>query len=288
MAIRSYIITDDSGKREAGNKRSYDLTLRCVCDPNDTVFTLSTDSRLPEIMSSHPEDHGAMLKGKTPKRVVGAQTQDSSTWDVTLNYDSEPISSQEKEKDKEPNPIKRKPEIKWSGVTFTRAVDKTVDDPPQAIATVPGEVYDPFLEVDDSRQQVVITRNQASYSASIGYLYTNSVCSEAFAGAPARTAKMQDISADKVDEGDQTYWKVTFTIQFSHDGWRRKVLHQGFMAFVGPLKIPAVLDDGRDSPKPVLLASDGTKLGDDADPYFQEFKVYREISWGPLQLANIF
>lgn len=202
------------------------------------------------------------------------------------------------------DPLTQPPDVSYAPVTYEEVADSDITGSP--IQTINNEPFDPALMVEHSDVAITITANVAGFSPADILLYQDHTNADVWKGAPIGTAKVVFYGAEEIRnaEGDIEYYRRTVTIQVrmrkdpagDHIGWRRKVLHQGFLVFSGVViqlpngdfakQISHALDSsGNRVTEPVLLGVDGQKLiaGDAADFLF--FDVYHSVDFASMNLG---
>lgn len=231
-------------------------------------------------------DNYSLLKRKAA-RMLSNETE--HWWEVTCEY--EPYDSKT-EDDKPVNPEDEPPEVEVGFAQFTRHAESArflglnTPDGPQALGPVEhpflvrldsgrpinssGEIYDPGIEIDDSRLTVRIIRNELKLDADI-FRKINSINADEFTIKSGglnlfcrrSEAKMQSIQAQvsskMIDVAgqsvQQTYWRISYEIgirrtdavdmlipggSVRRTGWHVAALDAGFSQALEPGD-----DDGR-------------------------------------------
>ena len=172
-------------------------------------------------------------------------------------------------------------------------------------------MYDPPPEIDYSRIQVSISRNQKKFEANDVLKYNDTVNADAFQikqkkmtlDVPALGAKMQTIGGSRMVKEGFVYWRVTYEFHIDDIfGWRMELLDRGYgitSAFdqdAGAMRDttqlpedmgnvqPIVNDNGFTPNEPVNLDGQGMPLKPNETPIYLVYGVYKEISWAPLKL----
>lgn len=190
----------------------------------------------------------------------------------------------------EENPLDDLPQYEFTFAKYQIPAEYDVDGNP--VVNGADEKFDPPCLMDENRPVVIVTRNEASFSAATAVEYQDAVNSDSFAGVTAGVAKIIGISARQATRGEFVYQIVTYEIEFRWNGWNpTKILAQGYRYRLsadgnsrqyidpvtsGPPSAPLLLQlDGTESP-PV----DGIR-----QPFFHEFNLYRAKPFGPLALG---
>ena len=175
-------------------------------------------------------------------------------------------------------------------------------------------VYDPPIEIDYSRIQVTISRNEKKFDANTVLKFNDTVNLKPLKlgvnwknfnlDVPAFAAKMQTIGATRRVKEGQVYWNVNYEFHIdSHFGWRAELLDRGYgitsewdqgaQQFRGTDTIPEGMgqaqplvnsDTGFTPTEPVNLNGQGMPLKIKEEPVFLVYGVYKEVDWAPLKL----
>ena len=173
----------------------------------------------------------------------------------------------------------RPPIDDWDMEQFQRLVFQDIDG--QAIVNSARTALK--LYADDSRPILTYTRNEASYPYQI-LTHQDAINSDQFLIFPAYTAKV-NIRAGKRFENGIKFYETRYTFSFRHDTWRQEVLNEGNqfrpLIDIGDFDVVANWPEGHIG----LLDDEGYPLGPGAEPTFKTFKIYRELSFAPLNIV---
>ena len=175
--------------------------------------------------------------------------------------------------------------------------------------------YDPPVEIDYSRIQVTLGRNEMAFNANRVLEYNDTVNLKPFKltyrgfnlDVPAFAAKMQTIGATRRIKEGVVYWRVNYEFHIdSLFGWRAEVLDRGYgmttefdpmaQVFRSTESIPEFLgqsqpivntETGFTLTEPVNLNGQGMPLKIKEEPIYLVYGVYKEIDWTPLKLNQI-
>lgn len=270
--------------------RTYTKTWQAVTTDSDdgpkTVIAAVRASIPSYYVSGNDTDLGAFIKSISATEKDAAN--DHFTWVVTASY-----SSAMEESDTEEDPLNRRWEKGYSSEQYQRVAARDIDENP--IQNSALEDFVTPVEIEDSRPQLVIKRNEKHFDVNLAVEYQDAVNSDSFFGADPGTAKIKSIAAnEKVENlttGPFVFYEVTYTIQFKREGWKLNVLDQGLTKLVddgsGGLVKEKIKDkNGQPVTKPVLLDGEGGELGDGDDPVFIEYSVYKEKPFKRLNLIR--
>lgn len=273
-------------------KRSYTLNwyvkTNSANDRAATVLLYVRANVLNYYSSGTEADLGCFLKTLNCSLVEA--DNDNRLWKVTGEYSSDK-DKRDTEEEAIENPLLRHWDVSWSTETYQRVATKDIDGAP--IHNAADEDFIDPAEVERSRLQLTIRRNEKYFDAQKMLSYVDTVNKRKFYGSEPQTAKIKSITAsEKVEnttDGPFRYYEVTYTIQFREDGWLLSLLNQGLRRKIGDGVYAKLKDqEGQPLTKPVLLNEDGDDvLGDGEEPVFIDFQVYKEKDFGALNLERV-
>ena len=202
------------------------------------------------------------------------------------------------------SPLSKPAVAAWSFSSSDVGIDEDVHGNP--LANVNGEPFDPPLTRRQNDPVLTIERNEQvfDYRRAISYMAKGGATNTGtfFSAAPG-TARIENItSGGRQYESGVGYDPATYEIHFRKDGWRRRVLSQGFMIrarLVDPgADVPIVgrtdVDDifiiaardakGNPVKEPVLLTRGGFALKANEAAVWESYDIYPSLSFGPLGL----
>lgn len=208
-------------------------------------------------------------------RPVSADTQgDVYLLDAKFDSETSPIE----------DPLRRPPDISYSFAKYGVVVEEDTEGKP--VVNSAKQVFDPPVEIDDSRPTVVIERNERTFSFAMAVDYQDAVNSDTWWGLEAGIAKMMQITGQPSVENGISFYRVRYEIELRREGWKKRILDRGFYERIdGKLKVIKD-DDQTSSPEPDLLDGKGRVLKKDADPVFLEFDVYKKRPFNRLRLNS--
>lgn len=248
------------------------------------------------LRSSHPYAPWARVNSIR----LRAESNDGKIWIVDVEYDTDTKSEDEQEQEEPDNPLNEQPDVEWDSDQFSKPLNKDLDG--KAVTNSADEPFDPLPEVDDARNVLRVTRNEAANPVFLAQSYANAVNSDTFLGAGAGYVKAKPVRAvrqtKRLKDGFlQVYWRCSYEFHFKDptgdETWDLELLDQGYRTLGdsgdGVERYSQVLDSA-DLPlaKPVLLDGSGGELASGAEPKFRNFKAYRRKSFAAFNLQNIF
>ena len=197
------------------------------------------------------------------------------------------------------NPLAQPATAAWSFSSSDEAIDEDIHGNP--LTNVNGEPFDPPITRRQNDPVLTIERNEAvfDYRRAIQYMAKGGATnSGSFFGASKGQARIENISSSgRRFENGIGYDPVTYEIQFRQDGWKTRVLNQGFL-----VKLPGIDREGvgvrapsghllvlaRDAKgaavtEPILLDRDGYQL-DSGSAVWLEYEIHPSMNFGVLNL----
>jgi hypothetical protein len=150
------------------------------------------------------------------------QTESPKLWMVDVLYSTETGDSTRSD----PNPLNRPIEVTFAFSKQTRAAVKDRND--VAVVNSAGFPFDPPIEYDDSRPILTITRNEGSFDVNVPLQYRDAVNTDNFLGFAAPQVKVGAITQSLQYESGVSFARVTYEFEIKSEGWRHKVLDQGY------------------------------------------------------------
>lgn len=224
---------------------------------------------VPQPYDPHPADpwayvnHVAVAPGDGPKQ-----------WIVNVTYKSWQ------------NPLAAPPKVSWSFASSNEPIDRDIFD--RAVTNSARETYDPPISEDVDDILLRITRNEAGYNPMVALDYKNSINSDVFYGAAPGIAKLKNFSGDLQLGGPSEWYVINYEVQFRLDGWKRRMLDQGFRTYDSATgEYTTIVDSkGKALSEPTLLDGNGNKLPNASidSPVFNVHETKRSLPFAPLML----
>jgi hypothetical protein len=237
---------------------------------------------LPTRSSPHPKDSGAIVTSLVPDQ------QTDTTWFVAVTWASKHGDPNRNDGNPLDDPVK----YRWGSANYEEDREKDLDN--KYFKDTAGTPFQPRPKFPVSRRRLIITVNALTFVSTEMDVYANTVNKLAFMGYKAGEGKIDMPVADEQFQDNQSFWKVTFAVEFKIDGWNpHKILNEGplFIDFAG----------GEPDPKPQLvidkfgvptggvapLTPAGQILDRQFDPFFQEFRMFAETDFDDLGINLI-
>lgn len=259
--------TDSTGSSRTGGEWDYVRSYIVQVDStDDSPRDVRLDSGTPQIGDAHPEDSLATV------RTVNVRYEGDSPFVFIVEVFYSSLVSPD---DPGTDPFARLADVTWSSVQSQEVVEKatryTAIGPEAASQAVPAfdvpvtnSAFDLRATVRDISYPVLqLTRNEQNFDPLTIVQYQDTVNSGGFnvpgrlqllpdgtygyialAIAP-REARMMSIGATKVSEAGQTFYQVTYVLQF-RPSWRLEILDEGNRAL---LDNPKYTDASGSEPK---------------------------------------
>jgi len=258
-------VVEDWSQRSVGveadrlsTKRAYDVEF----DNNDApenrplLAVNATDgtTTIPGIYAVHPYNPWLYVKSKQ------VDSAGPFNFKVTVNYEA----TLDKDTGEPTTPLMDPPTWSYHFVSSNEPIDRDEDGNP--ITNSSDEAYDPPVTKDIHDLVLRIQRSEATYDPLRAYLYKGAVNSDEFLGVPAGKVLCSVIDAEKAQAAALVYYKVTYEFQMRFDGWKLKLVDQGFREKTGTLQdgTPAyeaiTNKDGSNISQPAFLDGSGGKL----------------------------
>jgi hypothetical protein len=186
------------------------------------------------------------------------------------------------------NPLLQHYSVQFVPQSTQEAIDRAVDpaDPNQALTkelcNSSKEPFDPPIQEEFYDFSIVIKRNEANFPILTVGQYLNTVNSDAFQffanngvlySFPAGTTRCRSIQADEQRHGPVWYFAVSYEFVVRNDGWKRRIMDQGFRVLDGTDYKQVADVDGNPVTQPVKLNGSGVQLAASAAPVFLEFQT---------------
>lgn len=249
-----------------------------VFDNNDAVYnrpilalTASASGiTIPDWWEAHPGGTDFYVKRKTVAPYNGPLS-----WVVTCEYEYVE------------NPLEQGYVVQFTPQSSQEAIDTAIDGNVKGkkLCNSANEPFDPPIQEEFYDVGINITRNEASFNITKMAAYFNTVNSDTFAFTcnngvrysfdPGKV-RCKSIQAEEMRHGQIWYFKVSYEFVVRDDGWKRRILDQGFREIVdGGYK--SILDEeGNPITQPVNLNGNGRKLEANANPVFLTFQTKYE------------
>jgi len=227
-------------------------------------------SGLPGWGAHHPSDYYLTAR-RTQLRLRGSKAVEAI---VTYSNRASRLSETSS------NPMEQPDQVRWYYSTLVVKVDEDVDG--NHICNKAGEDFDPPPTKEIYIKHLVVRRNSQSSLGTLADTLQGKVNSAEFLGWAAGSARIVNITEEKMYDGDLAYWQQTIEIAFmplAH-GWDLRLLNAGYRDVNGETFVDAA---GVPRAKPTLLDGSGAETG---TANWLPFGIYESASFAVLNISN--
>jgi hypothetical protein len=186
------------------------------------------------------------------------------------------------------NPLLQPYSIQFIPQATQEAIDKAIElDEGDEVMTKnlcnsAHEPFDPPIQEEFYDTAIIIKRNEAAFDMSLAKDYFNKVNSDVFEIVGKNgiqrtfavgTVLCKSIQADEVRHGPTWYYAVTYEFVMRDDGWKRRLLDQGFRKISGSSYLAIADTDGNPVTQPAKLNGSGDLLAIGDTAVFLEFQT---------------
>ena len=279
-----------SGTKNALWQRTYTRVWRVITDnPTDGVLTVAsavdpiTSVQIPSIGASYNAggsevDHGAFIQDLA----IDEESEDGLSWLVKASYG--PYDASTFKSDPTQWPIK----VTIGGDRYERVV--LYDQAGNPILNSAGDAFEEPITIDESRTKIVVVRQElcSTFDLTLAESFRDTLNEALWNGFDPKTVKVGIIATgeNQYDTNNEVwYFSVTYPFEVNRDGWKKKLLDQGFAYLDGSGKLRQLLgSDGHPLKEPTLLDGSGHQLASGGTPVYIEADVYSAIDWNPLNI----
>lgn len=277
-----------------GNGETFTAGFLVLLDGADTPEKAPRVARLAQGIPRRGDPH-ISNRWMVADRIVARPTS-QITFEVTVTYT--PIGGAAG--DPGQNPLLIDPTVRWGTRTITEEVDEDKDGNP--LVNVVNEPFDPPIARQYADISLQVQKNIRNFNVQVWHPFLYSVNSDEFYGLPAGTLLLVTAQARPVSDGPFLYYDVTAEWCYRKDGWKRRVLNQGFRKFLLceedpdtgetiPVYENIVDSMGREVTTPVPLDANGQPLpcgagggSGLADGHWLEFELYESKDHSQLDM----
>ena len=266
-------IGDDTRSTEA--IRKFDVTFDNDNDAVENQALVLGLNGMPQGYEPHPNLPWLYVVGRT-----AAPKNGPKHWGVTITYNSRK------------NPLEVAPKVSYFSVESHEKIDRDRNGVP--ITNSAGETFDPPITKGVKDLVIRIMRNEPFFNEPLMSEYENAINADVFRTPRGDTfdpgtVKCNMISGDQVYPSDapaeMNYYEVAYEFQIRWDGWKRRILDEGFRkkTTAGYETIEDV--NGIPLSQPSMLDGSGALLADGADPVFKEFELDKILPFASLGIV---
>jgi len=237
---------------------------------------------MPQIGNIHPYHPRIWAQRKSVVPFEGPLS-----YEVTVYYSSEPYRSYENSPAEFDDPLNAPSKISWSFITSNEPVDRDIHGNP--ILNSAQESFNTPITKEFHDQVLRVIKAQETFNAVRAYDYMGSLNSNTFYGCPPGTMKCTTFDGEEARSVNLIYWIITYEFQYRADGWKRKVLDEGYRVKTGTIDgmntYQTILDkEGNPLSQPTLLDGYGNKMQASALGVWLEFDIYPSKNFSLLGL----
>lgn len=239
--------------------RRFDVDFDTADIGANRVFLALADSRVPQIGEAHPFNPWIFVSDRS----VAVRNDSPLAFQVTVNY----IEIE--------NPLEQPTIVEWLSASTTEPIDTDIVD--RAILNSSDEPFDPPITEEFNDLLLRGVYNVAVFNPVGASIYINAVNTDFFLGFSPRQIKVVTYTSREIRAiTGNFYVQITVEFQFRVDGWRRKILDQGYRTREADVAGQRVYknikdDEGEDITEPVLLNGFGQPLVSGAPVVRQEY-----------------
>lgn len=280
------LVSETASVTTAGASYTRTYQMKFIDGYSAAALIHNTEGDLPKVGEVHPDDSNSIVETVNPKLADSEGGVGAGVAIYEVSY--KPIDPSN---DKSQTPTARNPEISWGGSDLSEVKQVDVDGVPKVNSA--GDLYDPIRETPIRGGEVTITYNVNANPADFCVNFSYTTNDAEWYGVAVGNGLIGKITASKVYEVFEgatiEYWKLTVPIRFNRDGWKNKIIDNGFRKAGGA----AIVDDmGHTPPVPVLLDGAGGELampgGTPVVFPTDGFRDFEEAAWDDLAIPNPF
>ncbi|HOK96860.1 MAG TPA: hypothetical protein PK052_06870 [Anaerohalosphaeraceae bacterium] len=184
------------------------------------------------------------------------------------------------------DPLSRHYTVQFVPQATQEAIDKAIEGKPEAftkeLTNSAKEPFDPPILEEFYDVSIVIKRNEAAFDIQAVTPYLNTVNADNFSFIANNGVTYQfsagkvlckSIQAEEQRHGPNWYFVVTYEFVVRNDGWKRRILDQGFRQLVNGVYATIKDEEGNALTQPAKLNGSGAVLAPDDAPVFLEFQT---------------
>ncbi len=227
--------------------------------------------------------------------VSAAQAGGPRGWEITVNYSTEaPAEGDETNI----NPLLRPPQVSLAVAVSMEPVNQLDDGTTiTVLANSAGIPYDPPLEREVNDMVISVTQNVSTFVPAFLRDYRGSVNSVEWETFNPGTCRIINLTYDRVDDADQTYWRRNVEIHVRADGkdysyptnypWQKVKLNAGYQQYttVGNAYEAITDDNGAQVTEPVYLDAAGRELLIGESPTYKRYDFYPFKDFSDLNIV---
>jgi hypothetical protein len=255
--------------------RRFDVSFDNSDDPSSRGIMSLTASAggtsIPAYWDAHPYSSDYYVRKKS-----FAPNNGPLNWSVTVEY--EYIE----------NPLLQPYSLQFIPQSSQEAIDKAIELSGSTevmtknLCNSADEPFDPPIQEEFYDYALVIKRNESAFSMSSAQAFFNKVNSDSLSVLnkqgqvltfAAGKVRCKSIQADEQRHGPTWYYAVTYEFVVREDGWKRRILDQGFRKKVSGAYTAIADSEGNPVTQPMKLNGSGDVLAAASAAVFLEFQT---------------
>lgn len=236
---------------------------------------------VPDYWDAHPYNTDFFVVNKSVAPEGGPLN-----WAVTVQYDY--IES----------PFAQPYSLQFVPQSSQEAIDKAIEVTTEGaeamtknLCNSSDEPFDPPIQEEFFDFSLIIKRNELAFNMYVTQEFLNTVNSDYFNVLnkdgtllifDPGTVRCKSIQADEQRHGPNWYYSVTYEFVVRKDGWKRRILDQGFREKSGTHYKSIVDVDGNPITHPAKLDGSGAKLASSGIPVYLEFQTKKTKAFSGL------
>lgn len=253
----------------------YQVTFDNADEPSTRPLLASSaydgTTRIPRKYEKYPSgDRWLYVKNKV------VRTKGPFDYEVEVQY-GWPDISQNSEGEPSANPLEQEPEVSWTFDVTEEQIDRDINGEP--LVNSASHSFDPPITEKFPTLVFHYRRNQRGYDAVFAESYFNRVNSDWFLGFGPGLCLLTVFDGVRNRAAGLIYWTVTIEIKIRKDGWRRRILDEGYMKKTGinsdgTIKEERIKDSNAETvTEKTLLDGHGNVLKSGAPAYWHLFET---------------
>lgn len=255
--------------------RNYTVMLDGTDLPSEEAIVALDADGIPEIWDEHPKEPYWFVANKDSFCIK------QHYFGVTVFYEYRM------------NPLDEDPVVRWMPAVSNEPIDEYIDEngDKKPITNSSDESPDPPLTIEVHDMVLHYERNEQYFNSMLASQYRGAVNNDTFYGFPAGKVRCTQIEATMQRVGNLRYWRIVYEFQFRYDGWKRRVLDEGYREKIGTTsegkpEYKEITDsEGQKVTQPVKLDGEGKRLDEGADAVFLEFDLNKYMPFGALNIS---
>lgn len=188
-------------------------------DRLDGPLVVVNDPQLPVLYGTYSLGNDSLSSALCISKTPRPDGDDGRSWIVTCRFSTNAIPYNS-------NPLNDPVKVSMGFDQFTRVAREDTSGNP--VANSMGDIFDPPVEIDDSRPVYSVTRNEAYINESLVADMKDSVNANSWRGFQPRCVKCKSITPGELQNRNNTdFYAVKYEFHINGDTWDFKILNRG-------------------------------------------------------------